>query len=220
MAKRNSFERLQAPGERTPLSQRWPVILLALLLVWPLGLTLLLLKLLKAARGGRVDETRKKSAKVPYASCKSREKSASYLEKHKHQKKMNLSSAIMTALLLGLGCYGLTRVYLYLFAVRRLTWDLVQNFLWQCVFLLAGAFLAYRIYVMFQRQYAAGRILTKLNGRAAVPLEQLAQSLSCEPTDLYDTILWMISMDYFGDGAELDTEKKMLYCTRRPDESA
>ena len=54
VAKRNSFERLQAPGERTPLSQRWPVILLALLLVWPLGLTLLLLKLLKAARGGRV----------------------------------------------------------------------------------------------------------------------------------------------------------------------
>lgn len=133
---------------------------------------------------------------------------------------MNLSSAIMTALLLGLGCYGLTRVYLYLFAVRRLTWDLVQNFLWQCVFLLSGAFLAYRIYVMFQRQYAAGRILTKLNGRTAVQLEQLAQSLSCEPTDLYDTILWMISMDYFGDGAELDTEKKTLYCTRRPDEPA
>ena len=71
-----------------------------------------------------------------------------------------------------------------------------------------------------QRQYAAGRILTKLNGRTAVPLEQLAQSLSCEPTDLYDTILWMISMDYFGDGAELDTEKKTLYCTRRPDEPA
>ena len=77
MGKRNSFERLQAPGERTPLSQRWPVILLALLLVWPLGLTLLILKILKAARGGRIDETRKKGAKVPYASCKSRVKTES-----------------------------------------------------------------------------------------------------------------------------------------------
>ena len=86
MAKRNSFERLQAPGERTPLSQRWPVILLALLLVWPLGLTLLILKILKAARGGRVDETRKTGAKIPYAGCEIRDKSAAYLEQHKDQK--------------------------------------------------------------------------------------------------------------------------------------
>ncbi len=96
----------------------------------------------------------------------------------------------------------------------------MQNFLWQCVFLLAGAYLSYRIYLMFQRQYAASRILTKLNGRTTVPLEQLAQSLNCEATDLYDTLLWMISMDYFGDGAELDTEGKKFYCTRRSDAPA
>lgn len=220
MGKRNSRERLQAPDEQMQLSQRWPVILLALLLVWPLGLTLLILKLLKAVHGGRVDEPRKKGAKVPYVSSKSREKTASYLEKCKHQKKLNLSCAIMTVLLLGLGCYGLTRGYSYLFAMRHLTWALVQNFLWQCVFLLSGAFLAYRIYLMFQRQYVAWRILTTLNGRTAVQLQQLAQSLRCETADLYGTLLWMISMDYFGDGAELDTEKKILYCARHPDESA
>lgn len=214
MKNRKTYERLQNPTERTPLSERWPVIILCLLFVWPLGLVLLLLKILRAARGGHVEEKNRKTADVPYLKYKSREKKAAYLEKQKKQKKMNWSSAIMTALLLALGCYGLTTDYLYLFSVRQLNVDFLQDFVCHCAFLLAGTYLASRIYAMFQRQHQARQILATLHGRPQVPLSALAQAQHCEEAALYELLVWMVSMDYFGDRAEVDMERNILYCTR------
>lgn len=214
MKNRKSYERLQNPTERSPISEKWPVIILCLLFVWPLGLVLLILKILRAARGGHVEEKTKKTAEVPYLKYKSREKKTAYLEKQKKQRKMNWSSAIMTTLLLALGCYGLTRDYLHLFSVQQLDKEFLQDFVFHCVFLLAGTYLASRIYAMFQRQHQARQILATLHGRPQVPLSALAQAQHCEEADLYELLVWMVSMDYFGDRAEVDMEKNILHCTR------
>lgn len=214
MKKRKTYERLQNPNGRTPLSERWPIIILCLLFVWPLGLVLLILKILRAARGGHDAKVIKQTADVPYQKYKSRERKLSYLEKQKKQKKMNWSAAIMTVLLLALGCYGLTRDYLHLFLVRHFDVEFIQDFVCHCLFLLAGTYLASRIYTMFLRQHQARQILATLHGRPEVPLASLAQAQHCEVEDLYELLVWMISMDCFGERAEVDMEKNILYCTR------
>lgn len=213
MRKKNELERILKLGERTPFLQRWPIILFVLLLVWPLGLVLLILKIMKVVQTNPVHETKRKDIEIPYENYKSQEKKTAFLEKRKYQKKQNLTSALVVVLLLGLGCFGLTKLYIYLFEARILILDFVQSFLWQLIFLVCGVYLSFRMYKMLQCQHTASRILTNLNNRTSISIEQLAQSLGCVPADLKDTLRWMISMDYFGDDADLDYENKMLYCT-------
>ncbi len=199
-------------NENTPIYQRWSVIIIAVLLIWPLGIILLFMKITGVGKQQYHLDKNSRNIKIPYARYKSEEKIRSYNEKHKHQVKADISTAIVAVLLLVLGCYGLTKDYIYLFVYKTVSVSLIQDILFQALFVLAGTYLAYRLYFMLLEQRMASLLLVKLGGKKSASMSELADGLKFNPEDVKEVVTWMLKMDYFGDNARLDSEEGTLYC--------
>lgn len=110
-------ERLPSRGqklEKVYFLLRWPVIVVAFLFVWPLGVILLITKIIGAVRKNRQEKVLQDN-KIPFAKSKSKEDKQAYAAHCSQQKKRLITSFLMTALFLLLGCWGMTRDYLQLF---------------------------------------------------------------------------------------------------------
>lgn len=137
-------DRKQQPeaGEKTPFLLRWPVIIIALLLAWPLGLVMLITKLIGVQRKPRDDAFRKSGKPVP-AEGEQRANSS--------QKKKLFTVLLLTVLFLALGCIGISGDYLSLFGGETLAGPLLRDLITHVLFLLAGVYLASAAYAMLSK---------------------------------------------------------------------
>lgn len=207
-------ERLPSRGqkpEKVYFLLRWPVIVVAFLFVWPLGVILLITKIIGAVRKNRQEKVLQDN-KIPFAKSKSKEDKQAYAAHCSRQKKRLITSFLMTALFLLLGCWGMTRDYLQLFWGSGFTGKLAADFLSHGIFLLVGIFLAAKAYDLLVQQRRLARLLTLIGNAGVVHLDQLLERSGETEYQLLLDLQAMLDRAYLGHGAFYDAQRRTLYC--------
>ncbi|MBR5218086.1 MAG: hypothetical protein IKV68_06990, partial [Oscillospiraceae bacterium] len=134
--------------EKTPFLLRWGVIGAALVLAWPIGVILLITKLIGIARENRAMQVAAGTG-IPFAGYKTVDEKQKYARFAAQMKKTRTTSLLITLVFLALGGYGITQDWLTLFA-DGFTVLLLRNFAAHAAFLLLGLYMGKRSYALLQ----------------------------------------------------------------------
>jgi len=207
----------KVPGQLKPHKQeesyfymRWPVIVAALLLIWPMGMILLITKIIGIVKKSReekilVDPT------VPFAKFKTPAEKQRYGEAQRRQKKRIFTTSIMAALFLSLGCASITGDYLQLFSLGFST-ALLTDFISHAAFLLVGVYMVFGTYSNLQQQSRITRIRHLIGNQPQVALQQLALESGINEETLRSDLSTMLDRSFFGHGAFYDEVQRVLFC--------
>ena len=192
----------KVPGQLKPHKQeesyfymRWPVIVAALLLIWPMGMILLITKIIGIVKRNReekilIDPT------VPFAKFKTT------AEKQ---------TSVMAALFLFLGCASITGDYLQFFSLGFST-ALLTDFVSHAAFLLIGVYMIFGTYSNLQQQSRITRVRHLIGDQPQVALQQLALETEIDEETLRGDLSTMLDRSFFGHGAFYDEVQRVLFC--------
>ena len=204
--------RLPNPAEeKEPFYMRWPAIVIALLLIWPIGLILLITKIIGVVRKTRAEKTQY-DPEIPYTKFKTKEDRTLFAARRSRQKKRLVTVCLMTALFLAVGCVGLTRDYLHMFRGDAITSKSVVGFLSNILFLLVGIYIAASGYRLLVQQRRVNQLVRVLGGNRVYSLAKLQEQTGYDRATLLTDADMMLNNAYFGHGAYYDPETEQIMC--------
>lgn len=187
---------------------RWPVILVALLLAWPIGIILLITRFI-----GTVKKTNALKVAagdgIPFARYKTMADKQGYDDARRHDRKMLITVSVMTSLFIVLGAIGVTGDYRTLFA-SGFSSALLRSFAAHALYLLLGLYLASRAYDLLSRRARQKAICAAIGEKKSLSLSALAHETGLPPTQLRAELEQLTANFAFGHGAHLDGDT--LYC--------
>ena len=198
--------------EKTPFLLRWGVIGAALVLVWPIGVVLLITKLIGIARETRALQIAAGTG-IPFAAHKTTGEKQKYARIAAQMKKMRTTSLVITLLFLVLGGYGITQDWLKLFA-DGFTMPLLRDFAIHAAFLLLGLYMGKRCYTLQQEHIRVRKLSAAIGERPEVSVQELATAVALPPALVIELLLGMLGQYHFGSGAYLNKSGETLYCRR------
>jgi len=208
----------KVPGQLKPHKQeesyfymRWPVIVAALLLIWPMGMILLITKIIGIVKKSREEKILVDPA-VPFAKFKTTAEKQRYGEAQRRQKKRIFTTSIMAVLFLALGCVGTTGDYMRLFSGSGFTMELLSDFISHAAFLLIGVYMVFGTYSNLQQQSRITRIRHLIGNQPQVALQQLALESGINEETLRSDLSTMLDRSFFGHGAFYDEVQRVLFC--------
>jgi hypothetical protein len=217
MGIRTHPDRLQNHDESKPSRWlSWPAIVISLLLVWPLGVVLLVIKIARAYNwswnwgGGQ-----KKEKKIPYSKLKSKTEQTEFLAAQKHRSKVVVTAMVLSALFIILGCYEITKDYVYYFFGHYPIQDLLSEFLSSAVFMLVGIYISSYCYSLCLRQHRVSSILSAFAGKGSMPVADIAKKAGLSKDLVRSELPAMVKDLYFGRSAYLDAAADTFYCSSR-----
>lgn len=194
--------------EKESFLLRWPVILAALLLAWPIGIILLITRFI-----GTVKKTRELKVAagdgIPFAAHKTAGEKRGYDQCRRTDRKTLLTVAFMTCLFIVLGAIGITGDYRTLFA-SGFSAVLLRDFAVHALYLLLGLYLSVRAYTLltdFARQNA---LCAAVGEERTVSLADLSARTGLSDEQLRDDLDQLIGTFTFGHGAYFTADT--LYC--------
>ena len=190
---------------------RWPVILIALLFIWPLGVILLITKFIGIHRKNR-EEKVQVDPSVPYAKWKTAAEKQAYGEAKRRQTKRLITSLLVTVIFVVLGCASVTLDYLDLFWGGGFSGEFVKNFIGHGAFLVMGVFLSSTTYGIFLQQRRINRLRAVIGSAEQVTVASLAVSTGYTEEELRGDLNAMLEQKYFGHGARFDEASGTLTC--------
>lgn len=190
---------------------KWPVIVIAIIFAWPIGMVLLITKIIGVARRNRSNKILT-DTNVPYSKYKTNKDKLGYKEEKSRRKKRVIATIIMSILFLGLGCIGITRDYIQIFAGDAELSKLVPDFLSHVLFMLVGIYMASSIYGLFGQLDRIGRIINALGDIKSISVEDLAKKTEINDEQLVKDIEYMAERYYFGHDSSFDRDSKTLNC--------
>ena len=190
---------------------RWPVILIALLFLWPLGIILLITKFIGIHRKNREEKVQVDPA-VPYAKWKTAAEKTAYGDAKRRQTKRLITSLLVTAIFVVLGCASVTLDYLDLFWGGGFSGEFVKNFVGHGAFLVMGVFLSSTTYGIYLQQRRIRRLRTVIGSAEQVTVASLAVSTGYAEEEICGDLKAMLDQKYFGHGARFDEASGLLIC--------
>lgn len=211
MAKKQRNHRTLNRDPENSFLLRWPVILAALLLLWPLGIILLITKFIGVHRKKR-DEKIRTSSSVPYAKWKTAEEKQAYGAAKRRANKRLLTSLLVTGIFLVIGCVGITLDYLDLFRGSGLHGDFIKDFLVHSAFLGVGVFLCSTAYSIFLQQRRILQLSAIIGSAEQVTVASLAAATGYAEQVICGDLNAMLEQQYFGHNACFDEAAGLLIC--------
>ena len=194
--------------EKDPFLLRWPVILAALLLAWPIGIILLITRFI-----GTVKKTRELKVAagdgIPFAAHKTAGEKRGYDECRRAGRKTLLTVAFMTCLFIVLGAIGITGDYRALFA-SGFSGVLLRDFAVHALYLLLGLYLSTRAHALLSDSTRKKALCAAVGEERTVSLADLSVRTGLSDEQLRDDLDQLIGTFAFGHGAHLDGDT--LYC--------
>ena len=201
-------DRLPNPAEeKEPFYMRWPAIVIALLLIWPIGLILLITKIIGVARRTRAEKTQY-DPEIPFT----KQDRTLFASQRSRQKKRLVTVCVMTALFLVVGCLGLTRDYIRVFRGEPITGKFVVGVLSDVLFLLVGLYIAASGYRLLLQQRRVNQLVRVIGGNRTVSIAWLQDRTGCDRATLLTDADMMLNNAYFGHGAYYDAETEQILC--------
>ncbi len=211
MMARRGPERLPNPAEeKEPFYMRWPAIVIALLVIWPVGLILLITKIIGVVRRTKAEKTQY-DPDIPFAKYKTKDDRKLYAARRSRQKKRLITVCLMTALFLAVGCLGLTRDYIRLFRGGELTGKTAADFLSHVLFILVGLYIAASGYRLLAQQRRVNQLVRVMGGNRVYSVSRLQEQTGWDRAVILGDLDMMLSQAYFGRGAYYDDETGQIF---------
>ncbi len=189
---------------------RWSVILIALLLIWPIGVILLITKLIGVVRQNREIKILT-TDEIPFAPWKTALDRQVYAQCMGKTKKLLVTSVLTTVIFLILGCSGITGDWLTLFA-NGFSTPLLLDFLSHSVFFLFGLGFVQSSYSILQERHRTRLLSIAIGERTQVTVQELTDATALPPSQIDKDLQKMLEQCWFGHGAYYDTAAQTLYC--------
>ncbi len=200
----------RTPAEKPYFLLRWGVILIALLLAWPIGVILLITKLVGVVRQNREIKILT-TDEIPFAQWKTASDRQVYAQCIGKTKKLLVTSVLATALFLILGCSGITGDWLTLFA-NGFSTPLLLDFLSHSVFFLFGLGFVQSSYSILQERHRIRLLSIAIGDRAQITVQELADTTALPHSQIDKDLQKMLEQCWFGHDACYDTASQTLYC--------
>ena len=184
---------------------RWSVIIIALMFLTPIGIILLITKVIgivkenKAAKLANTD-------KIPFANKKDQRLRTSYGEKMKHYRKKIITVILCSFLFIFCGLYGMTKSVVQMIYAGGITAKKITDFFSFALFVIVGVYFIKSCVDTISQNSRLHRIIALINNKEITDLKLLSKSLSCSVETVKSDVAFMLENAWFGENAYVDKD--------------